>query len=182
MSVLNCIGSLVAQNKITKEQADRARAIYRGVFDDAALDGMDPVTREAHAALKTAQIMTDAIQARKLELARRTEVYNSNLDRIKAHPNGPIAGFMGLYDRDIRNAAPGEGFDRTNVTSLEREHYAPQIAAKMHEMDTIVHVVAAPDSLAKLTDYKKQFDYVYLATHANPSGGRDERERRPPPP
>jgi hypothetical protein len=46
--------------------------------------------------------------------------------------------------------------------------------AKMHDMETIVHVVAASDSLAKLADYKKQFAYVYLATHANPVGFGDD--------
>ena len=48
--------------------------------------------------------------------------------------------------------------------------------AKMHQMDTIVHVVDSPDSLPKLADYKRKFDYIYLATHANPDGFGDEGE------
>lgn len=132
MSVEACISRLASAGKISPEQANTARKLYRGIVSTDAVSAMDAATREGYAALKVAQVLEDAAKGKKLELARRTEVYNSNLERIKAHPDGPIAGFMGLYDRDIRNVA---GDQRVNVTSLEREHYAPQIAAKMHTMD-----------------------------------------------
>lgn len=129
MSIESCIARLLKQGKITDEEAKNAKRLYDGIYDAAGK--LDETTRQAHAALTTAEILDKAAAQRKLELARRTQVYNANAARIAEHPNGPIAGFMGLYDRDIRNAAG----DRLNVSSLEKEHYAPQIAAKMHEAD-----------------------------------------------
>lgn len=131
MSIASCLAGLLRSGKITKQQHDDAKSIYDGVMNDDLLRNMDQATAEAHATLRTAKILEDAAKAKKLELARKTTIYNANLERLKAHPDGPLAGFMALYDRDIRNAAG----DRINVSSLETEHYRPMIAQKMHAFD-----------------------------------------------
>lgn len=139
MTIEACLARLVTQKRITEEQAADARAIHDGILNDDLLRNMDRATAEGYAALKTAEILEATAKEKKLELARRTAVYNANRDRINAHPNGPLAGFMGLYDRDIRNAAG----DRLNVSSLETELYRPTIAAKMHEADSAYRSTAA---------------------------------------
>ena len=131
MSIETCLSSLLKRGKISRTQHDDAKALYNRVLNDDLFRNMDQATKEAYAAYKTAEIMEQAAKDAKVELAKRAVLYNGNLDRITAHPNGPIAGFMGLYDRDIRNAA-GE---RVNVSSLERENYLPQIAQRLHSMD-----------------------------------------------
>ena len=139
MSIEACLSRLVTQGKISESQAADARAIHDGVLNGDLLRNMDRATAEAYAALKTAEILEASAKAKKVELARRTTLYNANLDRVNAHPNGPLAGFMGLFDRDIRNA-PG---DRINVSALETELYAPTIAAKMHDADAAYRPTAA---------------------------------------
>lgn len=140
MSVLNCISRLLSQGKISAEQADTARKIYNGVIQDDLVRNMDDATREGHAALKTAEILDAAAKAKKVELARRVEAYNSLSERQNAHPDGPVAGFMGLWTRDIRNVASDK---RVNVESLRDAHYFPQIAAKMHDADAAYRSTAA---------------------------------------
>jgi hypothetical protein len=49
-----------------------------------------------------------------------------------------------------------------------------QTIAKMHGMEPVLHTVAGADSLARLADCHVQFDYIYLATHANPEGFGDD--------
>jgi len=128
MSILNCLTTLVKQGKISQQQADDAKAIHDSILNEDLLRNMDQASAEAYAALKTAEAMETAAKGRKLELARRVTLFNANLDRINAHPDGPLVGFMGLYDRDLR------GRGGINVTSLE-EDYAGQIAQRMHEFD-----------------------------------------------
>lgn len=130
MSIMGCLSRLLSQKKITKAQHDDAKAIYDGVLNEDALRNMDQASKEAYAALKTAEILEKSAQDKKLALARNTLLFNSNLDRIKEHPNGPMAGFMGLLDRDIYNAKG----DRVNVSSNE-ETVQGQIAHKMHIAD-----------------------------------------------
>ena len=129
MSIAACLTRLVKQGKITDAQAADARAIHDNILNDDLLRNMDQASAEAYAALKTADIMEQTAKAKKLELARRTTIYNANLDRLNAHPDGPLAGFMALYDRDIRGHGGG-----VNVSGLE-EDYAGQIAQRMHTAD-----------------------------------------------
>ncbi|MEJ0094157.1 MAG: hypothetical protein WDN46_12185 [Methylocella sp.] len=140
MSISSCLSRLLKEGKISQKQADDARSIFDGVLNEGLQQQMDQATAEGYAALKAAEILESTAQAKKVELARRMALYNSNIDRINAHPNGPLAGFMGLFDRDIRNAP---SVDRQNVTSLEREFYQPQIAQKMHAADEAYRSKAA---------------------------------------
>jgi len=132
MSVLRCIANLLEKGKITEREARDAEAIYRGVLSDDLLNQTDRASAEAYAATKTAEILMESARARKLELARSNAIYTENAARIAQHPNGPVAGYMGLFDRDVRNAAG----DRVNVSSLEKEFYQPQLARKMHDFDS----------------------------------------------
>ena len=49
-----------------------------------------------------------------------------------------------------------------------------QTIASMHGMNSILHIIDSEAALTKLADYKEPFDYVYLATHANPHGFGDD--------
>jgi hypothetical protein len=129
MSIASCLSRLLQQGKISAQQAADARAIHDGLLNEDILRNMDQASAEAYAALKTAEIMERTAAAKKLELARRSTLYNANLERINAHPDGPLAGFMALYDRDIRKGAGG-----INVSAME-EDYAGRIAQKMHATD-----------------------------------------------
>ena len=46
--------------------------------------------------------------------------------------------------------------------------------AEMHGMQTIVHIIDTAASITQLAAYGTRFDYVYLATHANPIGFGDD--------
>ena len=130
-SVLDCIARLARAGKITDQQARDAKDLYGKVLSDDLLQSMDRSEAEAHAALKTAEILRENARAAKRELARNVNNYIAGSNRLRAHPDGPLAGFIGMFDRDIRNRAG----DRVNVSSLETEVYRPQIAAKMHSFD-----------------------------------------------
>lgn len=130
MGVLDCLTRLVKAGKISQRAADDAKAIHDGMLNGDLLRDMDAATADAYAALQTANIMEKSAAAKKIELARRVSMFNQNIERINAHPDGPIAGFMGLYDRDIRNRAG----DRVNVTAM-KEDYLGRFAKKMHTFD-----------------------------------------------
>lgn len=130
MGVLDCLTRLVKAGKISQTVADDAKAIHDGMMNGDLLRDMDAATADAYAALKTAEIMESGAAAKKLELARRVTMFNQNIERISAHPDGPIAGFMGLYDRDIRNRSG----DRVNVSAV-KEDYLGRFAKKMHTFD-----------------------------------------------
>jgi hypothetical protein len=49
-----------------------------------------------------------------------------------------------------------------------------ETVAEMHGMATFIHTIDGPGALSKLDTYGTQFDYVYLATHANPEGFGDD--------
>lgn len=138
-SVLDCIGRLARAGKISDAQASNARDLYGKVLSDDLLQKMDKSEAEAHAALKTAQILTKNAKQAKRALARNVNNYIAGSDRLREHPDGPLAGFMGMFDRDIRNRAG----NRVNVSSLETEMYRPTIAAKMHEFDSAYRSTAA---------------------------------------
>jgi len=130
MSIMGCLSRLLSQGKISKMQHDYAKQVYDGILAEDGLGGMDQASKEAYAATKTSEILKKAGQLKMLKLARNTQLFNDNLDRIKAHPNGPMAGFMALLDRDIYNAK-GE---RTNVSSNE-ETIQGQLAHHMHDAE-----------------------------------------------
>ena len=48
-----------------------------------------------------------------------------------------------------------------------------QAIAAMHNMSVDVHPITESRSLNQLADYHKLWDYIYLATHANPDGFGD---------
>jgi hypothetical protein len=132
MSIESCIARLANAGKLTKQQADDARALYNRILNEDLFRNMDKPAAEAAASVELAKRLEAQAKAKKMELARRVNHWIANSERIDAHPNGPIAGFMALYDRDTRNAAMA---NRENVSSLERELYQPTIAAKVHEAD-----------------------------------------------
>jgi hypothetical protein len=132
MSIVECLSRLVSDGKISQQQADDARAIHDRILNDDMFRDMGQATKEAYAAKRTAQILDEAAKLKKQELAFKVNRWIENTARVDAHPNGPMAGVMGLFDRDFRNA-PGE--NRINATSLERDVYRPAIATKMHEFD-----------------------------------------------
>jgi hypothetical protein len=131
-SVLNCIRRLAAAGKISDQQARDAEAIYGRVFQDDLLQKMPRADAEAHAAVRVAEVLTERARQRKLALARGVNAYTYAQKRLREHPDGAIAGFMGMLDRDIRNR-PG---DKLNASGLDLEYYRPQLAAKMHEFDS----------------------------------------------
>lgn len=138
MSVLDCLTRLVKAGKISQRAADDAKAIHDGMLNGDLLRDMDAATADAYAALKTAEVLEQSAAAKKLELARRVTMFNQNVERINAHPDGPVAGFMALYDRDIRNRAG----DRINVSAV-KEDYLGQFAQKMHTFDEAYQPKAA---------------------------------------
>lgn len=138
-TVIDCLARLFREGKITEKERDDAEAIYRGVLTPDLLNDMPRADAEAYAARKTAEIMREDALQRKRALARAVNDYIYGNERISEHPNGPIAGFMGMFDRDIRNA-PG---DRINVSALETEHYRPMLAQKAHEFDAAYRSSAA---------------------------------------
>jgi hypothetical protein len=127
MSVLACIARLARAGKITEQQAKDARAVYEGIANEDLFRNMDAASAEAYAALKMAEALQKSADAKVMELSRRAQLYDRNSARINEHPNGPVAGFMALYGRDLRNA-PG---DRINVTGMA-EDYKGRILQKMH--------------------------------------------------
>jgi len=136
--ILDCLTRLVKAGKITQQVADDARAIHDKMMNGDLLRDMDGAMADAYAALKTAETMEAGAQAKKLELARRSIFFNNNLERVTAHPDGPLAGFMALYDRDIRNRSG----DRVNVSAI-KEDYQGRFAQKMHAMDEAYSAKAA---------------------------------------
>jgi hypothetical protein len=58
-----------------------------------------------------------------------------------------------------------------DICEVEIQHI--ETVAKMHGMTTFLHIIDGPDALSKLGTYGTKFDYVYLATHANPEGFGD---------
>jgi hypothetical protein len=126
MSIANCLSKLVSAGKISQQQADDARALHDRILNDDLLRDMGQAEREGYAAKRTAEIMDEAAKLKKTELAFKVNRWIENTARVDAHPNGPMAGVMGLFDRDFRNA-PGE--NRVNATSLERDVYRPTTAA-----------------------------------------------------
>jgi hypothetical protein len=74
-----------------------------------------------------------AAKLKKTELAFKVNSWIENTARVDAHPNGPMAGVMGLFDRDFRNA---RGENRLNATSLERDVYRPAMLRESHNYDS----------------------------------------------
>lgn len=138
MSILSCLDRLVSAGKISKQVADDAKAIHDGMMSNDLLRNMDAATADAYAALKTAEALESEAKFKKVELARRSAMFNQNLDRISAHPDGPLAGFMALYDRDVRNRAG----DRINVSALKKD-YEGQFAKKLHTFEEAYSAKAA---------------------------------------
>lgn len=134
MSILSCLERLVKTGKISREVADDARAIHDSMLNGDLLRDMDAATADAYAGLKTAEAMENSAREKKLELARATKAFNDLSDRVAAHPNGQVAGFMAVYTRDLRNAgtdAAGRPLDRVNVESLAQD-YQSRLKTMMH--------------------------------------------------
>ena len=100
MSVLDCIARLHKEGKINDRQRREAEEIYNGVYG-RLYPNMPAASAEARAALDTARILEESAKQRRYALAKNAIAAQQGLDRIQQHPNGPIAGFMGLLSRDI---------------------------------------------------------------------------------
>lgn len=101
MSVLDCIARLHGEGKINDRQRKEAEDIYNGVMGRLGMT-MPPASAEARAAVETAEILEKSAQARRLAIAKNAIATQQALDRIQQHPNGPIAGFMGVLSNDPR--------------------------------------------------------------------------------
>ncbi|MBV8896122.1 MAG: hypothetical protein JO051_06410 [Acidobacteriaceae bacterium] len=100
MSVLDCIAKLAETGKINARQREEAENTYRGVVG-RLYETMPAASAEAHAAIETARIMEEGAKQRRYALVKDAIAYQQGVDRIKEHPNGPLAGYMGLLGRDI---------------------------------------------------------------------------------
>lgn len=124
MPVLDCIARLAAAGKINAQQRKEAEEVYNGVYG-RLYPNMPAASAEARAALETARILEESAKARRYALAKNAIAAQQGLDRIQQHPNGPIAGFMGLLSRDIWTKGG------VNVESLTAD-YAGRAAREMN--------------------------------------------------
>jgi hypothetical protein len=138
-SVLDCIRRLAAAGKISDRHARDAEALYGRVMQDDLLQKMDRADAEAHAALRVAETIRERAREQKRALAKSVNNYTYAGRRLREHPDGPIAGFMGMLDRDIKERAG----DRLNASGLDLEYYRPQLAAKIHAFDEAYRSTAA---------------------------------------
>jgi len=60
-----------------------------------------------------------------------------------------------------------------DICQVEIEHI--QTVARMHGLEPRVHLVDSQESLNSLEQYTFEFDYIYLASHANPDGFGDQQ-------
>ena len=126
MSILSCIARLHAQGKINDRQRREAEDIYNGLYE-RLYPTMPQASAEARAALETANILEESAKQRRYALARNAIANEENLNRMQQHPNGPRAGFVGLWEHDIHGAGG------VNVTGLARA-YETRAAGMLNQL------------------------------------------------
>ena len=116
MSVMNCIANLAKTGKISEKQRKQAEDLYQGIVGHL-YETMPRASAEAHAALETARILEEGAKARRYALAKDAIAQAEAKNRIDQHENGPIAGFMGVLSRDIRQKGG------INVESVAKDYH-----------------------------------------------------------
>ena len=98
--ITNCLTKLVKSGQISQKAADAARTLHEGM--QGKLNGeMPPAHADAAAALEAARVMGEGAKREKLKVLADAIAYRDAEAYVNSHPNGRVAGVMGLLDRDI---------------------------------------------------------------------------------
>lgn len=127
MSVLDCIVGKVAAGELSIQQGEAAKRVHEGVVGDLYMR-LPAADAEALAALETARILEEGAKAKRMSLARDAIGYAKGLERIEQHPDNPIAGFMGLLSRDLRERG---GINVESVAKDYEARFAGAVNAKL---------------------------------------------------
>ena len=101
---------------------------------DQAGEGNDlkPMMRFADPEQREDAAKVAAERARAFADAKSAIAYREGLDRVEQHPDGPLAGFLGILTRDIRERGPNGDVGK-NVESLG-QYYQDKIGATVGKL------------------------------------------------
>ena len=151
--IANCLDKLVAQNRITRKQADDALALQEGM-QGRLYPEMGPSAAEAAGALEAARVMAKAAQERKFMAAKQAIAFVQARERMELHPAGKTAGLHSILVRDnleggasMRNAIHIDGHGESVTKRLlgmmngAMEPYASRLVGLRQDTVSIWNVV-----------------------------------------
>jgi hypothetical protein len=106
MSVRDCLASLVASGKVTKQVADSAGQMHERMQREFTKDA-GPASADAAAALAAAKALRASSAEKIRNISAQVSAFKAGEQRLAEHPMGKMAALAGMITRDLwRDAKP----------------------------------------------------------------------------